>query len=141
MNVHHFGIVVANIEAATAHYVRLYGYEAKSGIIHDPVQTAYVQFLKLPSDSVYLEFISPDRPDSRLSNALKKGGGLNHICYSTTDIEAEVQELRKSGLFLLQAPVAAAAFPGRRIAWLIGTDRIPIELVEKAPPGEELFGG
>lgn len=141
MNVHHVGIVVANVEAATAHYAGYFGYEVKSAIIHDPVQTAYVQFLKLPGDSVYLEFVSPDRPNSRLTNALNKGGGLNHICYCTEDIEGELRRLRSRGLFLLQAPVAATAFPGRRIAWLIGKDQIPIELVEMGPPGEELFGG
>ena len=141
MNIHHVGIVVANIEAATAQYVKQFGYEVKSEIVHDPVQTAYVQFLKLPGDTVYLEFVSPDRPDSRLSNALKKGGGLNHICYSIEDIEAEFRKMRESGLFPLREPVAAAAFPGRRIAWLMGRDQIPIELVEKGTPGEERFGG
>lgn len=141
LRLHHLGMLVKDIAAAAANYVQSFGYEVKSEIIHDPVQTAYVQFLKLPGDAVYVEFVSPDRPDSRLSNSLNKGGGLNHICYSTEDIEADFRTLRACGLFSLQAPVAAAAFRGRRIAWLMGKDQIPIELVEKGAPGEELFGG
>jgi methylmalonyl-CoA/ethylmalonyl-CoA epimerase len=65
-----------------------------------------------------------------LSNALRKGGGLNHLCYATNDIETACRLLRAEQMILLQAPVAAVAFPGRRIAWLMGGDRTPIELVE-----------
>jgi methylmalonyl-CoA/ethylmalonyl-CoA epimerase len=34
-------------------------------------------------------------------------------------------------MFILQQPVDAVAFPNRKIAWLMGRDGIPIELVEK----------
>jgi methylmalonyl-CoA/ethylmalonyl-CoA epimerase len=141
LRVHHLGIAVKDIAATAAHYVQCFGYEVKSEIIRDPAQTAYVQFLQLPGDPIYVELVSPDRPDSRLSNALNKGGGLNHVCYATEDIEAEFHRLRSLGLFLLQQPVAAAAFRGRHIAWLMGRDQVPIELVEKGSPGEGLFVG
>jgi methylmalonyl-CoA/ethylmalonyl-CoA epimerase len=94
LSVHHLGIVVKDIAATAAHYVECFGYEVKSEIIHDPAQTAYVQFLKLAGDPIYLELVSPDRSDSRLSNALNKGGGLNHVCYAREDIEAAYQRLR-----------------------------------------------
>jgi methylmalonyl-CoA/ethylmalonyl-CoA epimerase len=136
LSLHHVGVAVNDISQAADSFIARFGYKVKSAVIHDPAQTAHVQFLQLPGDSVYLELVSPDRSDSKLTNALNKGGGLNHICYSTSDIDACCRQLRALGLFLLQAPVPAAAFPGRRIAWFMGQDRVPIELVEKGPPGE-----
>jgi len=136
LNLHHIGIAVEDIARATASYVRTLGCVVWSDIVHDPVQTAYVQFLKLPGDAVYLEFVSPDGARSKLRNALRKGGGLNHLCYATGDIEAACEALRRRGLFLLQPPVPAVVFKGRRIAWLMGGDRVPLELVETGPPEE-----
>lgn len=130
MKLHHVGIAVPEIERARTHYTDALGYEAVSKIIHDPVQTAYVCFLKLDGDPSYLELVAPDGEDSKLVGAISRGGGLNHLCYATPDIEASCAKLRGQGMFILQQPVAAAAFPGRRIAWLMGRDRIPIELVE-----------
>lgn len=131
LRLHHVGIVVADIAAATTDYQRRFGYRPITEIIHDPVQTAYVQFIQLGDERCLIEFVSPDSPNSKLSAALQRGGGFNHFCFSTTDIERACPEFRKRGMLVLQAPVAATAFPGRRIAWLIGKDKIPIELVER----------
>ncbi|MFQ5728832.1 MAG: VOC family protein [Waddliaceae bacterium] len=128
---HHIGILVKDISQATTTYKMRFGYEIKSDVVHDPFQTAYVQFLKLPNGSDYVEFISPDGPKSKLTNALKKGGGLNHLCYMTDDIDSACEELRATGMYLLQPPVDAVAFKGRRIAWLMGREMIPTELVER----------
>ena len=48
----------------------------------------------------YLEFISPDDPESHLWNALNKGGGVHHICYAAADIDAAIAELRRKGMSL-----------------------------------------
>lgn len=136
VGVHHIGVVVRDIADAAPAYCRRYGYRARTEIIHDPAQTAYVQFFRIGAERQYLELVAPDGEHSKLTNALKNGGGLNHICYATDDIEAACRELRAEQMMLLQAPVAAAAFPGRRIAWLMGLDRTPIELVEQGGPDE-----
>ena len=133
LGVHHIGLLVPDIAKAAETYTRRYGYELMSEIILDRTQTAYVQFLRVPGDSVRLELVSPDSERSKLSNKLRQGGGLDHVCYATSDIEAACRLLRAEQMMLLQAPVKAAAFPGRRIAWLMGSDRTPIELVEHAP--------
>jgi methylmalonyl-CoA/ethylmalonyl-CoA epimerase len=135
LRLHHFGIAVTQIDPAVELYVGRFGYVVESPIIHDPRQTAYVQFLRLPEDTAYLELVAPDGADSKLAAAAKQGGGLNHLCYSVLDIEATVLRLRKEQMAMLCEPVAAAAFPGRRIAWLMGRDRVPVELVEAGEPG------
>jgi methylmalonyl-CoA/ethylmalonyl-CoA epimerase len=135
--VHHIGMVVGNIAQAAEIYARRYGYQPRTDIIHDPAQTAYVQFFRIPGDTVYLELVAPDGERSKLTKALSKGGGLNHLCYVTTDLDATCRQLKAEQMILLRAPVSAAAFPGRRIAWMMGLDRTPIELVERAT-GDQL---
>ena len=132
LRTHHIGVLVKDIASATENYAANLGYETRSEIFHDPVQTAFVRFLGLPSDSVSLELIAPDGPDSRLANALKKGGGINHICYEVQAIEDAVLLLRDRKYVTIQAPVPAVAFNGRRIAWLMNRDHLLVELVEKA---------
>ena len=137
MTLHHIGVLVPDIAAAADDYVGNLGYERRTGILHDATQTALVQFLCLPGNAVFIELVSPDGPASKLSNALKKGGGLNHLCYATDDIEGACRELRSRSLFQMQAAVGAVAFGGRRIAWFLGPGRLPIELVERGV-GDEL---
>jgi methylmalonyl-CoA/ethylmalonyl-CoA epimerase len=136
LSLHHVGLAVADLESASKRYVALYGYELCSTVIHDPVQTARVQFLRLPGDVSFLELVAPDGPHSKLTGSIGRGGGLNHLCYATDDIDQSFAELQVLDLMPLCAPVAAAAFPARRIAWLCGADRVPIELVERGPPGQ-----
>ena len=63
---------------------------------------------------------------------MKKGGGINHICYEVQAIEDAVFILRDRMFVTIQAPVPAVAFNGRRIAWLMKRDYLLVELVEKA---------
>lgn len=135
LTVHHVGIAVAEIGPAAELYVRRFGYSIASEVIHDPRQTALVQFLKLPGDRSFLEFVAPDGPGSKLTAFVNRGGGLNHICFAVPDIDKAVEELRGAQMVTLCEPVSAVAFPGRRIAWLLGADRVPIELVEQGEPG------
>ena len=130
LTLHHVGILVADIARAADEYVKKFGYRACSEIVHDSVQTAHVQLLTLNGSIPYIELVTPDGPDSKLANALKKGGGLNHLCYLSPAIDEECRRLRETGMLLLQSPVEAPAFSGRRIAWLIGRDGIPVELLE-----------
>src|SRR6266513_2485769 len=74
MRLHHIGIAVREIAPAMDEYVSLLGYEVLSGVIRDPIQTAFVQFLKMPCESVCLELVAPDGEGSKLVGALKRGG-------------------------------------------------------------------
>ncbi len=129
VRLHHIGILVRDIESTASEYARWMGYKLRSDKLHDPVQTAYVQFLVLPGERTLLELISPDSPQSRLDNALRKGGGLNHLCYATPDIEAACRDWRVAGFFLIHPPTSSVAFCGRRIAWLMSPDCVLLELV------------
>jgi methylmalonyl-CoA/ethylmalonyl-CoA epimerase len=136
LNLHHIGIAVADISRATEDYQRRLGCELEGGLFHDPVQTALIQFLRLPGDSVLIELVAPDGPASSLSNAVRKGGGINHLCHSTPDIETACRSLEEQGMVIIQQPTPAVAFGGRRIAWLMGDDHVFTELVERPAPAE-----
>ena len=84
-----------------------------------------------------IELVAPDRPESKLNAAVKKGGGINHLCHSTADIESACQFLQSEGMVIIQEPTPAIAFGGRRIAWLMGDDRVLTELVERAVWAEQ----
>lgn len=128
-------MLVADVAAAAPGYLARFGYVERTGVIHDPTQTAYVQFLHRPGETVYLELVAPDGPQSKLANALAKGTGLHHVCHSTPDIDAAVAHLRGQQMLLVLKPTPAVAFDGRRIAWLAGRDRLLLELVERGPEG------
>lgn len=134
---HHIGVVVADHEKAEREYVSRFGYLAVTPKIHDSVQTAWIQFLRLPGDLAYLELVSPDRSDSKLSNALTRGLPLNHICWATTNIQESLRHLRAQGAIVIARPTPAVAFNGACIAWLVGSDRMLTELVEQKFPVEE----
>jgi methylmalonyl-CoA/ethylmalonyl-CoA epimerase len=134
LNLHHVGIAVADISRATEDYQRRLGCELDGGLFHDPVQTALIQFVRLPGDSVLIELVAPDGPASSLSNAVRKGGGINHVCHSTLDIEAACRTLQDRGMVVIQEPTPAVAFGGRRVAWLMSDDHVLTELVERPPP-------
>jgi methylmalonyl-CoA/ethylmalonyl-CoA epimerase len=136
MKLHHFGILVESIEASSRSYHQNFGYEIRSKIIHDPLQAAYVRFLAMPSETTYIELVSPDGPQSFLQNALKRAPGANHICFSTPDIEESLQHLSSIGGMILRPPVPAVAFRNKRIAWLMDPNCILVELVEQGANGE-----
>jgi methylmalonyl-CoA/ethylmalonyl-CoA epimerase len=136
MRLHHFGILVENIENCSHDLVANFGYQIRSKIIHDPLQAAYVRFLALPSEPTYIELIAPDSPRSHLHNALKRAPGPNHVCFSTVDIEESLRYLSSKGAMILRPPAPAVAFGNLRICWLMDPNCILVELVERGLNGE-----
>ena len=140
LRLHHVGHATKNIRAICDTYVQRYGYEICTPVIHDPLQTALVQFLRLPGDQTYLEFVAPDGSESILTRATNRGG-LNHLCYTSGPLELAIEFLEATEMRLLSEPKVAVAFGGRRICWLVGLDRIPIELVERRHEGDLCIPG
>ena len=95
LNLHHIGYAVSNIEPIASTYVSRYGYQLSTPIIHDPLQTAFVQFLRLRGDSSYLEFVAPDSPESKLANVVKLGTGIHHLCFVSGPLESTIAHLEQ----------------------------------------------
>ena len=138
---HHVGYAVKAIVPAAEMYVRSLGYEIMTEIIHDPLQTALVQFLRLQGDAAYLELVAPDGPESKLSRTVQRRGGLHHLCYACGPLEPAVNHLSQNGMLLFSDPKPAVAFAGRRICWLMGEDGLLIELVERRDEADRCIPG
>ena len=131
---HHVGYLVADIGGAADHFRTAFGYRIESRVIEDPLQTAKVQFLRLPTDRCWLELISPLGQSSRLDGALRRGTTLHHLCYEVASLERYGETLRQNGFSLLREALPAVAFGGRRICWFSTEDLLLVELVEAGDP-------
>jgi methylmalonyl-CoA/ethylmalonyl-CoA epimerase len=131
---HHIGMLVKSIEKATELQAGRFGYRTETEPIHDPVQTAWVRFLRLPAGSHWLELVAPEDENSKLANALaKRGEGLHHLCYEVPQIVAACEALRHTRQLQLLGPTPAVAFGGRPIAWFMDRAGLLTELVEAGP--------
>ena len=130
LSLHHIGVLVSDIVQRSEDYMRM-GYLVRTAVIHDPRQTAFVRFLAKPGDPTYLELVAPDGPTSVLAAALKKGGGLHHLCFATDDIVCTLAVFRSWGAVVILEPTPSVAFCNNRIAWLLTRDHVLLELVER----------
>ncbi len=138
---HHIGYLTADLAASAEQLARRFGYRIESPVIHDPQQTARVQFLRLPHADAWLELITPDGETSKLTRAVQtEGDKLHHLCYEADDLQAACDSLRADGLLLISPPTPAVAFPGRQIAWLIDRRKMLVELLQAGEGALSLSG-
>lgn len=132
MKFHHVGVVVESIAASAPDYRRFFGLKPASEVVMDPTQRVNVQFFASGEDATSVELVEPLPGSSPARRALEKGGGLNHLCFEVRDIEQSVRHAESQGVVCVCAPVAAAAFDGRRIAFLFYRGIGLVEFVEAA---------
>ena len=135
LRLHHVGIVVRDIEQFRNFYVDVLKYRERSPVIHDPIQTAFVQFFSIDGADHFIELVAPDGESSKLQEACRKGKVLNHLCFSCGNIVPMISFMKESGCFVIQKPVPAVAFDERLIAWVMSQDGLLIEVVERGPEG------
>ena len=128
----HLGYLVKDMSEADV-FIGRFGYVPEGGIVEDADQTAYVQLFRQPGSTTLIELVMPMGPESKLTRALNKGGGLHHLCYEVDDLDAACHHLRSQGMLALSDPAGAAAFQGRRIAWFMDRGAMLIELLESEP--------
>ncbi len=97
-----------------------------------PVQRVRVAFFSpLDARNPVFELVEPASELSPVSNFLKKGAGLHHVCYEVDDLESALREAKATGLVIVAPPAPAVAFGGRRIAWVCSRSRLLMELLER----------
>ena len=94
----------------------------------DPVQKVRVAFVDL--NGAKIEYIQPIQDDSPVSNSIKKGHKLVHLCFEVKSIEQSIASARKNGFSVISKPVPAVAFDQKKIVWLYSRVLGLIELVE-----------
>jgi methylmalonyl-CoA/ethylmalonyl-CoA epimerase len=129
MRLHHVGIVVRDLAAYGVTCEAFLGMHAATPVFHDPIQKVRVQFWSDASGQM-LELVEPAAADSPVHEALRKGGGLNHLCFEVDDLEAEISAALGRGALPVTEMAPAVAFDGRRIAFLFLPDLNLVEFVE-----------
>ena len=82
----------------------------RTPVIHDPIQTAFVQFFSIPGSDHYLELVAPDSETSKLREASRKGKPLNHLCHSCENIAHIVSFMKESGCMVIQESGPCGSF-------------------------------
>jgi methylmalonyl-CoA/ethylmalonyl-CoA epimerase len=129
MRLHHIGIAVDNIATHAEAYRRALGIDLSTEVVEDPIQRVRVAFARVGTDS-FIEWIEPMDESSPIASVLRNGGGIYHVCYEVSNLEAAIEQVRNSGGRHVSGPDPAAAFGGRRIAWVYTPNRTLVEFLE-----------
>lgn len=131
LELHHVGIVVADLEAALAAYERL-GFTGGERWLMPQQQIEAVTFA---SGSGWIELITPTDPDSPIARFLaKRGDTMHHVAYRTNDLEGELARLKDDGVRLIDETPRTGTH-GWRIAFLHpeSCNGVLTELVDDTP--------
>ena len=128
--VDHVGIVVPNLQDYLDNNLPYSLAQApRSEVFFDPCQKVNVIFLEL--QGARLEIIEPVGEDSPVAAiAAKNRSCIHHVCLAVQDIEASCSDVERQGGFIVCPPVAAVAFEGRRVAFVVLRDGLVWELLE-----------
>jgi len=114
LRLHHVGLVVADIDAATATYERL-GFGP--GERHDMPEQGIVA-VAFRVGPGWIELIQPTDPEGPIGRYLaKRGEGTHHVAYAVDDLAAALARLQLAGVRLIdESP--RTGLHGWRIAFI-----------------------
>lgn len=114
LELHHIGIVVADIDAAIARY-RALGF---TGGDKTEVRDQGVVAAAFPAGAGWVELIQPTDPDGAIGRFLaKRGDGMHHVAYRVPDLEGALASLAAGGVRLID-PVPRTGLHGWRVAFI-----------------------
>jgi methylmalonyl-CoA/ethylmalonyl-CoA epimerase len=130
---HHVGLIVRSIEESMPGYLRSLGGSWDSQIVHDPIQRVKVAFLQPGvGPQVQIELVEPAGENSPVRRFLEtSNGGMHHLCYEVQNLEDSLKEMRAQGARLVRPPKPAVAFANRKIAWVLTSENLLIELLDE----------
>ena len=136
---HHIGFVVAEIRSSIQAFRASLGAAWNGLVYEDPKQKVKVAFLITQPSQGQIELVEPASDDSPVTKFLReRGGGLHHLCYEVQDLEQALAAFKSRGAVVAKRPLPAVAFDGRRIAWIVTTEKLLIELLEADNAAAEL---
>ncbi|HEY3020659.1 MAG TPA: methylmalonyl-CoA epimerase [Solirubrobacteraceae bacterium] len=111
----HIGVAVEDLDAAIA----LYRERLELALVHrETVESQGVEAVLLDVGENHVELLRPLSPDTPVGKFLaKRGPGLHHVAYQTTDIEGTLDALRAAGMRLIDER-PRTGIRGSRVAFL-----------------------
>jgi methylmalonyl-CoA/ethylmalonyl-CoA epimerase len=140
---HHVGIVVADLESAISGYARLgFGAPHRFAIAEQGIEA--VTFALAHG---YVELIRPTDPEGAIARFLaKRGDGAHHIAYRVADIGAALTALEAEGIELIDRAPRTGAH-GWRVAFIhprscagVLTELVQVPDDRARPPREGAHG-
>ena len=114
LQVHHTGIVVADLDAAAAKYEAL-GF---TNAHRFAVESQGIEAITFPCGDGYVELIAPTDPEGAIARFMaKRGEGVHHVAYRVADIEAALADLAARGVRLIDETSRSGAH-GWRVAFI-----------------------
>jgi methylmalonyl-CoA/ethylmalonyl-CoA epimerase len=112
---------------------RLFVHPWDGQVIHDPMQ--FVNVTSLPANLLTestIELVDSACPRSPVRKFAEAGGGLHHVCYEVDDLQIQIQHSQAAGATLVRAPLPAKAFGGRKISWVVTSEKLLVEYLERS---------
>jgi len=127
--IEHIGLAVADLEKSEELFTALFNRRPykREEVASENVITSFFK-----SGENKIELLAATSPDSAIAKFIeKKGEGIHHIAFATTDIEAELKRLEGQGFNLIQKQPKTGA-DGKIIAFLHpkSTNGVLIELCQ-----------
>jgi len=125
---HHVGYATASLEKERPFFAFL-GYRQEGEDFADPVQGVAGCFLVGPGPRIELLENLPGA--ETLTPWLNAGIKMYHFAYLVADIEGALEWARSQRARVTVAPVAAVAFGGRRISFVMFRNGLMLEFIER----------
>jgi hypothetical protein len=125
-NLHHFGIVVKEIES----YLEQSLWEIRGQVVTDPIQRCRLCMAAMPTDAtVMIEIVEPLDDLSPAWRALQRGPTWHHICLGISTMQAADALIREKRLLPVTPWQPAVLFSGRAIRFVYTRNRELIEFL------------
>ena len=135
IDLHHVGYVVADMERGIRSFTR----EGATVLIEpteDPIQKVICALVGVEGE-VPIELVAPiDAEDSPVASRLRRGGGMDHLCYSVDDVAAALAYEEENGAMIVCEPVLAVTF-NRMIGFAHRRSGLLIEYMGTTPIGDD----
>lgn len=131
MKIDHLGIAVRSISDSLAFYREALGLDMAAT---ETVEDQGVRVALLPVGESRIELLEPFSEETPVGRFIaRRGEGLHHICYEVDNLASRIDELRSSGVRLLDGYPRVGA-EGKLVAFLhpASANGVLVELVEKA---------
>lgn len=129
----HWGYVVPNMDRAVKTWLAQ-GAEMIVPPAVDPIQNVSCALL-VYGGAVPIELVAPlPEGPNPVEVRLKKGGGLDHVCFFTDDIVADIAALQEAGGMVVVQPCYGAVFD-RTLAFVHTRAGLVVELMTRAAVG------
>lgn len=127
-NLHHIGYVVPNTNNQFEMWTN-FGFKVEIEWKFDPIQNVFCSLLSAPYQP-NVELVAPNSEGKNpLSSRLRRGGGMDHLCYSTSDLELSVRNELSNNSRLILSRTFACTF-NKDISFVMRKSGLIVEYME-----------